>query len=411
MAGIIAAPVTPAAIARVARRANTIVLLGDSITIQDAAAGSTTYAAGTGAVGYFAQANVLMGHPFTPIYNAGVGGERTDQILARVQSDVIARDPGWCSVLAGTNDVAQSIPAATAIANLRAIYDRILSAGIRLVVCTVPPTGYLVSAAQKDTFYKLNAFIKDYAANTGGVVLVDWNSRLVNTADGKALAGLTADGTHPLAEMAYRMGKVWAAAVTPALGGVNRRLVGGPNDPDNLVAGFGMMTGTAGTLGTGGTGEVADGWTLTQVSSGAVFVGAKVARADNVQGAWQQITASGTNAGPIKLYRTVGMGTVAPGDVLDFSCEFEADPDWVQVAGGGVEMMLQVTSSSAGTAVAQDLRSDASSTLTSVPASGVLRTSLVVPANPTGIFMTTTFRIGTGGTLRLGGYELRKRAQ
>lgn len=73
--------------------------------------------------------------------NKGVGGETTTQILARTGTGVVNYgDAQYCVVLAGTNDVATGVAAATIKANLQAIYDGLAAAGVRVVAVTIPPT-------------------------------------------------------------------------------------------------------------------------------------------------------------------------------------------------------------------------------------------------------------------------------
>lgn len=53
--------------------------------------------------------------------HAGVGGDTSAQLLARIQADVIAKAPNWCHIMIGTNDARASVPLATYKANVQAI--------------------------------------------------------------------------------------------------------------------------------------------------------------------------------------------------------------------------------------------------------------------------------------------------
>lgn len=91
-------------------RAGTWICFGDSIT------------EGNGPIpGYFALASVLSGQQLRLVRNAGIGGNTTAQMLARVQADVVAYAPAYCIVLGGTND--SSVAVSVTQANLTAIYD------------------------------------------------------------------------------------------------------------------------------------------------------------------------------------------------------------------------------------------------------------------------------------------------
>ena len=79
------------------------------------------------------------------VHNAGIGGERTDQALARLDSEIIAQRPDLVTVMYGTNDSwvdtgkSESRLSARAYAdNLREIVRRLRAAGARVVLMTPP---------------------------------------------------------------------------------------------------------------------------------------------------------------------------------------------------------------------------------------------------------------------------------
>jgi lysophospholipase L1-like esterase len=73
----------------------------------------------------------------------GVGGQTSAQVLARLERDVLDRTPkpDTCIVLAGVNDIQAAAPAAEIIANLSAIYRRLLDAGVQPIALTIYPFG------------------------------------------------------------------------------------------------------------------------------------------------------------------------------------------------------------------------------------------------------------------------------
>jgi lysophospholipase L1-like esterase len=73
----------------------------------------------------------------------GVGGQTSAQIRARLQRDVLERTPkpDTCIVLAGVNDIQARRSAAEIIANLTAIYQRLLDTGVRPIALTIYPFG------------------------------------------------------------------------------------------------------------------------------------------------------------------------------------------------------------------------------------------------------------------------------
>ena len=69
-----------------------------------------------------------------PIFNAGVSGDTTDSALARIDTDVVARDPRVVIVGLGGNDFLRGAPIATTEANLRTIIRKIHAAGAMVVL-------------------------------------------------------------------------------------------------------------------------------------------------------------------------------------------------------------------------------------------------------------------------------------
>ncbi len=69
-----------------------------------------------------------------PIINAGVSGDTTDMALARIDTDVLARDPRIVIVGLGGNDFLRGVPITATEANLRAIIRKIQSAGAMVVL-------------------------------------------------------------------------------------------------------------------------------------------------------------------------------------------------------------------------------------------------------------------------------------
>ena len=68
------------------------------------------------------------------IINAGVSGDTTESALARLDNDVVSRDPRIVIVGLGGNDYLQSIPIATTETNLRSIIDKIEAAGAAVIL-------------------------------------------------------------------------------------------------------------------------------------------------------------------------------------------------------------------------------------------------------------------------------------
>ena len=69
-----------------------------------------------------------------PVINAGVSGDTTDMALARLDADVLAKDPRIVIVGLGGNDFLRSVDIATTERNLRSIVRRIHGSGAMVVL-------------------------------------------------------------------------------------------------------------------------------------------------------------------------------------------------------------------------------------------------------------------------------------
>ena len=126
---------------------DSIAFLGDSIT----EAGNYP----NGYINLFLRALELNGVKVTK-YPAGVAGDRSDQMLARLEKSVLVKKPTWMTYNAGINDYihlhvgnAKELEAATSnyVASTKAIFDRCDAAGVKVIV--LAPTlmaGEVVSA-------------------------------------------------------------------------------------------------------------------------------------------------------------------------------------------------------------------------------------------------------------------------
>ena len=80
---------------------------------------------------YPSRLSALLG---APVINAGVSGDTTASALARVDNDVLARDPRLVLVGLGGNDFLGGVPIATTEANLREIVRKVEGAGAMVVL-------------------------------------------------------------------------------------------------------------------------------------------------------------------------------------------------------------------------------------------------------------------------------------
>ena len=103
-------------------RGANLIAFGDSLT--------TGYGAGAGE-DYPTRLSALIGEP---VINTGVSGDTTGSALARLDADVLARDPRIVIVGLGGNDFLGGVPIASTEANLREIVRKIEGAAAMVVL-------------------------------------------------------------------------------------------------------------------------------------------------------------------------------------------------------------------------------------------------------------------------------------
>jgi acyl-CoA thioesterase-1 len=109
-------------VANLRSRGSNIIALGDSLT------------AGFGAPAgedYPSKLSTMIG---APVLNAGVSGDTTEAALARLDPDVLSRDPRVVIVGLGGNDFLRGVAISSTDANLRMIIQKIHGAGAMVVL-------------------------------------------------------------------------------------------------------------------------------------------------------------------------------------------------------------------------------------------------------------------------------------
>lgn len=171
----------------------TVIPAGDSIT-----AGSNTANSGIPQYNFatdYAEGAIFSAGRYTIIRNAGIAGNTSAQLLARLQTDVIAFSPNVCMVMIGTNDyVASPTNAnyANLMNNVEQIIIKLLDASILPVLVTPPPsnTNTVMAKRVQWYYYALAAFY--------GIPLFDLYKIWTDPKTGQYLSGFSSDGTHPL---------------------------------------------------------------------------------------------------------------------------------------------------------------------------------------------------------------------
>ena len=154
---------------------------------------------------------LMQAHPEWEVLNRGVNGERSDQILARFDRDVLALEPRAVVIVAGVNDVYQGRPAAHVIEHLDDMYKRAQRASIAVVAGTIIPYN-TATADQNARMHEINAWIRSRSNTDARVHFVDTRAAVAapHAAD---LLGDTPDQLHPSAAGYRHM----AEAIRPVL--------------------------------------------------------------------------------------------------------------------------------------------------------------------------------------------------
>lgn len=115
---------------------DTIAFMGDSITQQGA--GSPSGYVRLVATGL--EANGIK----TKTIPAGISGHKSDQMLGRLETDVLSKKPNWMTLSCGVNDVwhgLKGVPLDAYKQNITAIADRCQAAGVKVMFLTATMIG------------------------------------------------------------------------------------------------------------------------------------------------------------------------------------------------------------------------------------------------------------------------------
>ena len=169
--------------------------LGDSITAQ-----------GIAPLGYVTEVVsglATNGIKVTPI-PAGVGGNTSKDMLARVDKDVLSKKPDWMTLSCGVNDVwhgAGGVPLDKYKANITAILDKAKAAGVNVMILTATMIGEDAENLNNKKLVPYNEFLHSIAKERG-LPLADLNADMQAVIQEKIKAGqkagslLTKDGVH-----------------------------------------------------------------------------------------------------------------------------------------------------------------------------------------------------------------------
>jgi len=172
----------------IVKKGETIAFLGDSITAQGA--NSTG-----GYVRLVASGLAAQGIDVTVI-PAGISGNKSNDMLARLDSDVLGKKPTWMTLSCGVNDVwhAKGVSLEDYKKNITEILDKCQQAGVKVVVLTATQIKLPLTSPENTKLADYNAFLRDIA-KTRNLPIADLNAAMAaDQAANKRV--LTVDGVH-----------------------------------------------------------------------------------------------------------------------------------------------------------------------------------------------------------------------
>ena len=155
---------------------------------------------------------LMQGEPDWEVLNHGVNGERSDQISARFERDVVDHKPWAVVIIAGVNDVYQGRDAAHVIEWLGAMYERAAAEGIAVVAGSIVPYN-TATADQNSRMRQINEWIRKRASENENIIFVDTRAAVAAAADPDRLFD-SPDDLHPSAEGYRRMAVAIRAGLT-----------------------------------------------------------------------------------------------------------------------------------------------------------------------------------------------------
>jgi lysophospholipase L1-like esterase len=143
-----------------------------------------------------------QGLAVTPVY-AGIGGHKSNQMLARLEKDVLSQKPNWMTLSCGVNDVwhgARGVPLDAYQKNITEIVTRAQAAGVQVMLLTSTMIHEDQVNANNQKLVAYNAFLKTLARDKK-CLFADLNTDMQNaltTFPKSARKGkqLTSDGVH-----------------------------------------------------------------------------------------------------------------------------------------------------------------------------------------------------------------------
>jgi lysophospholipase L1-like esterase len=183
-----------AAAAPLVKTGESIAFLGDSITNQGAATpGGYVRLVESGFAAHGIQPTILP---------AGVGGNKSNQMLERLDKDVLSKNPTWMTLSCGVNDVWQGnsgVPLEDYKKNITQILDRCQQAGVKVMLFTATQIYLPLTNGGNTKLGGYNDFLRE-TAKARNLPLADVSAAMAAEQANLEAAGikrvLTVDGVH-----------------------------------------------------------------------------------------------------------------------------------------------------------------------------------------------------------------------
>lgn len=134
---------------------------------------------------------------------AGVSGHKSNQMLARLDKDVLSKKPDWMTLSCGVNDVwhgARGVKLEDYKKNITTIVDQAQAAGVKVMILTSTMIKEDQNTPLNQQLLPYNAFLKELAKSKG-CLFADLNTEMQETLktfpkDAPKGKQLTGDGVH-----------------------------------------------------------------------------------------------------------------------------------------------------------------------------------------------------------------------
>ncbi len=212
--------------------------------------------------------------------NAGVGGNTTTAMLARINTDVgvYSSTLDFCFILATANDASGGVTLATHVANMRAIILNLISRGIMPVMLLGPPKDTNTQTVMQ---YRLADLV---LAEQYGIPCFDPWTSYIDPINGKWTSGASSDGTHPTKAVEKAAGEALGTAIKNGTGATYRPLCDLNYAGQVATPLFNVDTNADGA---------ADNW----IKYGTGTMSLASAAGDGYLGKWQSMAATNINSG------------------------------------------------------------------------------------------------------------------